>query len=57
MDQRTYAQVFPLVGAILLEQNDESAVAERRQGSAKSMRQATTPTLSTTAQEILPAIT
>lgn len=42
--------------AILLEQDDEWTVADRRYFSAESMKQ-TTPTLSTTAQEILEAIT
>jgi len=45
-----------LVWAILLEQDDEWAVAERRYFSAKSMKLPTTPLLSTTTQEILAAI-
>ena len=50
------AAVLRLVGAILLEQDDEWAVAEWRYFSADSMKQLTTPMLSTTAQEILAAI-
>jgi hypothetical protein len=44
------------VGAILLEQDDEWAVAERRYFSAESMKQLPVPTLPAMAQEIFAAI-
>ena len=45
-----------LLGALLMEQDDEGAVADRRYFSAESMRQLTQPVLPTTAQELLTTI-
>ena len=59
---RIVVEIFPnvpallrLVGAILMVQDDEWSVADRRYFSAESMRQHIEP-LATTAQELLTAI-
>ena len=49
----TAKSALRLVGAILLEQDDEWAVADRRYFSAESMKQLGAPSLSPSAQELM----
>jgi putative transposase len=45
-----------LIGALLLEQDEEWSIAERRYFSVESMKQLAAPALPPTAQEILASI-